>query len=504
MSTTTLKKSDVFISYGRAESKAFASKLHNNFLEKGLDVWFDQNDIPLGIDFQHQIDDGIEKADNFVFIIAPHSLKSEFCLKEVLLAIQHKKRIIPVLHIEPKEKEIWDKMHPVVSKLNWVYMREEADENIQQEQWKTIDDFDKNFSGLFELINSHRPYVEKHTEVLIKALEWDRDKRTENYLLTTEELQAAEKWLKTKFKDTLPPCEATPLQADFICESVKTLNKGHTDVFFSYAREDFDLLTEIRTELLLNGITTWADTSDIKTGVKFEDAIRILDRQLKLDPTNYTYVNYKSIILKKYLKRIDEAIVVLKKYNNAKRTFKVEKKIASYYADLEDYENSVIWYKKAYEQKKDATVIEKIAIIYLKLDRNSEAITAYEDFIKTNPNKSVLAKTYMNLGKLYEDMKNNAKSIENYEKSIELKYNSNIVLTLIMKYYEGESYDKALEKIALFLKNKPGNNDAIYYRAMIHFDRGEKKSAKADFQTISSDPKYSKLAKGYIESIKSE
>jgi len=239
-------------------------------------------------------------------------------------------------------------------------------------------------------------------------------------------------------------------------------------------------------------------------GKKFEDAIRIIDRQLKLNPTNYTFINYKSIILKKYLKRTDEAIVVLKDYNSTKRSFKVEKKIASYYQGIEDYENAVIWYHKAYELKKDATVIKNIAAIYLKLGKNSEAITAYEDFIKTNPNESVLAKTYKNLGKLYEDMKNNAKSTENYEKSINLKYSSDIVLILIMKYYEDESYDKALEKIALFLKNKPDNNDAIYYRAMIHFDRGEKDAATADFQTISSDPKYSKLAKGYIESIKSE
>ncbi len=239
-------------------------------------------------------------------------------------------------------------------------------------------------------------------------------------------------------------------------------------------------------------------------GKKFENAIRILDKQLELDPTNYTLVNYKSIILKKYLKRVDEAIVVLKKYNTAKRSFKVEKKIASYYTDIEDYENAVIWYNKAYEQKQDATVIKNIAAIYLKLGKNSEAITAYENFIKTNPNESVLARTYMNLGKLYEDMKNNAKSIENYEKSINLKYNSNIVLGLITKYYDGNSYDKALEKIALLLENKPGNNDAIYYRAMIHFNRGEKEQATADFQTISSDPKYSKLAKGFIESIKSE
>lgn len=239
-------------------------------------------------------------------------------------------------------------------------------------------------------------------------------------------------------------------------------------------------------------------------GRKFEDAIRIIDEQIKLDPTNYKYVNYKSIILKKYLNRIDEAIVVLKKYNNIKRSFKVEKKIASYYADMEDFANSVIWYKKAYEQKKDATVIKNIAAIYLKLGKNNEAISAYEDFIKTNPNESVLARTYKNLGKLYEDMKNNAKSIENYEKSVELKYDSAIVLGLISKYFDSESYDKALEKIEIFLNNKPGNTDAIYYRAMIHYNRGEKEAATADFQTISSDPKYTKLAQGFIESIKSE
>jgi len=56
-------------------------------------------------------------------------------------------------------------------------------------------------------------------------------------------------------------------------------------------------------------------------GKQFEDAIRVIDEQLKFDPTNYTYVNYKSIILKKYLKRIEDAIVVLKKYNTTKRSF---------------------------------------------------------------------------------------------------------------------------------------------------------------------------------------
>ncbi|MCF7859406.1 MAG: tetratricopeptide repeat protein [Candidatus Cloacimonetes bacterium] len=253
-------------------------------------------------------------------------------------------------------------------------------------------------------------------------------------------------------------------------------------------------------------ISRWLDLAfnGYYQGGSFENAIKVLDSQLKLDPTNYKYVNYKSIILKKYLDRTDEAIVELIKYNNAKRSFKVEKKIASYYYDLEDYENALVWYKKAYQQKQDATVIKNIAAIYIKLGQNSDAITAYEDFIKTKPNESVLARTYMNLGKLYEDIKNNAKSIENYEKSLQIKYNNNIVLGLITKYYDNGSYNKALTKIALLLDNNPGNSDAIYYRAMIRYNRGEKETAKADFQTLATVPKYSKVANGYLESIKSE
>jgi hypothetical protein len=86
---------DAFISYGRADSLAFGRKLYEQLLKVGFEIWFDQNDIPLGVDFQNQIDDGIEKAHNFLFIIAPHSVNSPYCLKEIELAIKRNKRIIP-------------------------------------------------------------------------------------------------------------------------------------------------------------------------------------------------------------------------------------------------------------------------------------------------------------------------------------------------------------------------------------------------------------------------
>ena len=92
-----MKLDDAFISYGRADSKAFATKLNEKLLAAGLNIWFDQDDIPLAVDFQEQINDGIEKAHNFLFIIAPHSINSPYCLKEIELAITLNKRLLLLL-----------------------------------------------------------------------------------------------------------------------------------------------------------------------------------------------------------------------------------------------------------------------------------------------------------------------------------------------------------------------------------------------------------------------
>ena len=147
-----MKFDDAFISYGRADSKAFAAKLNEKLKAEGLNIWFDQEDIPLAVDYQKQIDDGIEKAHNFLFIIAPHSINSPYCLKEIELAIKLNKRIIPLLHVEQISQEIWQQrnpnkteeqwqeyqekglhssypnMHPIISKINWVYFRDDLDD----------------------------------------------------------------------------------------------------------------------------------------------------------------------------------------------------------------------------------------------------------------------------------------------------------------------------------------------------------------------------------------
>jgi len=251
---------DVFISYGRADSKAFAFKLHDRLVEKGKKVWFDQKDIPLGVDFQEQIDDGIEKAHNFIFIIAPHSVKSQYCLKEILLAVKQNKRIIPILHVEPSD--CWDKMHPTIAKLNWIYFRED------------LDDFETSFQGLFQLLENQKDYVRKHTYFLNRALEWERHQNQTDFLLQGKDRLEAQNWLQAKFEKEQPPCEPTELHSHYICEAKKVAENNATDVFLSASSVDLEKRNIVQNWLNKQAVSTWTPETDIPKGVKYESAIK--------------------------------------------------------------------------------------------------------------------------------------------------------------------------------------------------------------------------------------
>ncbi|MCF7920062.1 MAG: tetratricopeptide repeat protein [Candidatus Cloacimonetes bacterium] len=234
-----------------------------------------------------------------------------------------------------------------------------------------------------------------------------------------------------------------------------------------------------------------------------EKALKIENERIKISPDELELYSTKAILLKN-LERIDEALEVYKYIDSIKPDDENCNKIAKIYQDREDWDNALIWYNKSYELKQDSKTIQNIAVINLRLGRTEEAIKAYEDFLQKDIPQAARIRTYKNLGRLYEDLNDTPKAIKYYEKLLELKYDPQIGLLMIDKYYEMKSYDKCLEKIAVYLKNKPGNSDALYYRAQIKYDRGDKVGARADFVTISSDPRFKATAQGFIESIDSE
>ena len=276
---------DIFISYGREDSKAFAMRLCGQLRQQGFQIWFDQNNIPLGVDFQRQIDDGLEKSHNFLFVISPHSINSIYCAKEIDLAVKLNKRIIPVLHIEEIDYAQWQQrypggsadewqayraagkhssfmhMHPDISKINWVYARAQ-------------DDFAAATNGLVELLHRQAGYVHQHTQLLDKALTWDRHQRQAKYLLMGEARRKAQTWQLQRFENAQRPCLPTPLHDEFITESIKAADGGMTQVFISYVQDDRSVKDEVYHHLLQAGLTVWTDTTDIQSGQDFEVAIQ--------------------------------------------------------------------------------------------------------------------------------------------------------------------------------------------------------------------------------------
>ncbi|MEO0434392.1 MAG: TIR domain-containing protein [Cyanobacteria bacterium J06656_5] len=281
---------DVFISYGRADSKEFVVKLCERLKAAGYRVWCDFNDIPLAVDFQNQIDSGIKKSHNFLFVISPHSINSPYCTKEIEIALHHQKRIIPLLHVEEIDRATWQSRHPhgtdaqwhdyrekglhssfpnmnaQISKINWVYMRAGQDK------------FEQSLSGLEQIFHRHQTYVERHTQLLNDALEWERKQKQTEFLLLGEMRQLAEQWLKQRFKDEQPPCLPTDLHCEFITESIKNAHSKMTQVFLAYAQADAEMMVHIRRSLRRQGITVWSNQTDIPTGEAFK---RVVNRGIE-------------------------------------------------------------------------------------------------------------------------------------------------------------------------------------------------------------------------------
>lgn len=176
-------QTSVFISYARNPSLELASKLHSKLIALNYNVWFDKNDIPLAVDFQEQINIGIEKADYFIFIITPNSIQSKYCKIEIDLARKYNKRIIPLLHHPVEDDEVVDEE---IRKINWTdFLETDVPEK-----------FEASVTQLKDVLESGKHLVARHTSLLSRALEWMRRREDHMMLMTLPELVESLAWLE--------------------------------------------------------------------------------------------------------------------------------------------------------------------------------------------------------------------------------------------------------------------------------------------------------------------
>lgn len=89
------KKPTVFISYRRSNAKELARYLHDKLVDLGADVFLDVEALNAGR-FSTIIQREIINRDHFIILLKPETLDSEWVRRELLLALEHRRNIIPI------------------------------------------------------------------------------------------------------------------------------------------------------------------------------------------------------------------------------------------------------------------------------------------------------------------------------------------------------------------------------------------------------------------------
>jgi WD40 repeat protein len=195
---------EVFISYSRKDGD-FARQLNLALQEAGKTTWFDQESISTGVDFEKEIFKGIASSDNFIFVISPDAVQSDYCEREVNYAASQHKRFITILHRETDPTI----MPKALRLINWIDFKDTP--------------FEKSFLELVQAIELDREHAHQHTLLQQRATEWDENSQCSDFLLNITACANAERWLKTATEEQKQP-KPTTLQQDFIQQSRKAID----------------------------------------------------------------------------------------------------------------------------------------------------------------------------------------------------------------------------------------------------------------------------------------
>ncbi len=169
---------DAFISYKRLpEQTEFVDRLAADLSLHGKTVWVDRHSIEAAAQWRARIERGIGLAKAFIFVLSRDSVTSVDCRKELELASEAHKRIVPVLF-----EDLGDVEQPVeLGDTNWIDFRRE-------------DDHDVAVAKVLEALDSDLEWRDAHTQLGLRAAEWSGSGRDTSFLLRGSELGAAEAW----------------------------------------------------------------------------------------------------------------------------------------------------------------------------------------------------------------------------------------------------------------------------------------------------------------------
>jgi len=114
------QRSSIFINYARRDGLTIARQLSIDLKTPEFDTWIDATELKAGDNWMDRIFDELARSSVLVAVITFGWLESEFAQKELQFAIQHEKRIIPVMvsEIDPEA------LPPTILQIQWVDLRD--------------------------------------------------------------------------------------------------------------------------------------------------------------------------------------------------------------------------------------------------------------------------------------------------------------------------------------------------------------------------------------------
>lgn len=235
--------SDVFIGYSR-EDMAFVRRLHDALVMAQLDVWADWEDIPPSAEWWWEIRRGIEGSNAYLVVMSPGFWSSAIAMLELNYALQHHKRIIPIMHRDfgggPQEafsrlaaRSLDANLETMVGGRDLLAIARDNWQEVARHNWiffRDEDDFDRALKTLVEAISTDVAHIREHTRLLVRAREWERQNRSPSFLLRGSDLRAAEAWLaEGATKEPLP----TDLHRHYLSASFRAERRRLRTMFSS-------------------------------------------------------------------------------------------------------------------------------------------------------------------------------------------------------------------------------------------------------------------------------
>src|SRR5687767_11819378 len=94
----TLRVFDAFLSYARADDKAFVAGLYARLTAAGFRIWFDEQEMPSrGETFLREIQHAIDESERLIAVVGPAALASDYVRAEWDYAQLFSKAVVPIL-----------------------------------------------------------------------------------------------------------------------------------------------------------------------------------------------------------------------------------------------------------------------------------------------------------------------------------------------------------------------------------------------------------------------